>query len=476
MTNELAIKYRPSPTGKKFHADDSFVRGMRGPIGSGKSVMCVMDMFKYAARQLPGRDGIRRSRWAAIRNSYPELKSTTIKTFRDWFPDEICSIKWDSPITATVKVNDIELEVMFLALDKPKDVKKLKSLELTGGWINEASEIPKSIFEMLTGRVGRYPAKKDGGSNWSGVILDTNPPDTDHWWYELAEKTKPRGYRFFHQPPALVRVREGIYVPNPLAENIENHNEGFEYYLRQIAGKTEEWIRVFILGEYGSVMDGKPVYTSYRDDIHCAPERLNVMQGLPLFLGWDYGRTPACAICQFTPRGQLRVLEELLVDPTTDGMGVRAFTREVVRPHLAAHYAGMRIVSRGDPAGEAKDGSDLSCFDIQDEEGVHVVAAPTNDLTPRLDAVAKHMIAMVDGEPGFLLSPNCEWLRRGFLGGYKYERVHVAGDERYKEVPSKNKFSHIQDALQYAALAVDSYEPDVAIARPIVKKPSQGWT
>lgn len=474
--NGLTIRYRPSPTGKKFHADDSFVRGIRGPVGSGKSVTCVMDMFKHASRQVVGHDGKRRSRWAAIRNTRPELMTTTIKTFRDWFPDEICTMKWDSPITATVEVADIVMEVMFVALDKPKDVKKLKSLELTGGWINEASEIPKSIFEMLTGRVGRYPAKKDGGSKWSGVILDTNPPDTDHWWYQLAEKIKPTGYRFFSQPPALLRVSDGVYAPNPLAENIDNHNEGFEYYLRQVAGKTEEWIKVYILGEYGSVMDGKPVYSCYRDDIHCAKVKLEPMQGLPLFVGFDFGRTPAAAICQFTPRGQFRVLEELLVDPTGPSMGIRSFTREVVRPALAARYPGMRVVATGDPAGVARDGSDLSCFDIMDEEGVFAEAASTNDLTPRLDAVEVHMKTMVDGEPGFLLSPNCEWLRRGFLGGYKFARINIAGDERYKEAPAKNKFSHIQDALQYASLGINSFQPDTIAAQPVVKKSSQGWT
>ena len=39
-------------------------------------------------------------------------------------------------------------------------------------------------------RVGRYPSKEDGGPTWRGVILDTNPPDDDHYIYRfIGERT-----------------------------------------------------------------------------------------------------------------------------------------------------------------------------------------------------------------------------------------------------------------------------------------------
>ena len=55
-------------------------------------------------------------------------------------------------------------------------------MELTGVWINEAREIPKSIIDACTMRVGRYPSMREGGASWSGVIADTNAPEEDHWW------------------------------------------------------------------------------------------------------------------------------------------------------------------------------------------------------------------------------------------------------------------------------------------------------
>ena len=51
------------------------------------------------------------------------------------------------------------VEFLFRALDKPDDIKKLLSLEVTGGWLNEAREIPKAIMDILIGRLGRYPRK-----------------------------------------------------------------------------------------------------------------------------------------------------------------------------------------------------------------------------------------------------------------------------------------------------------------------------
>lgn len=454
----MQIKYTAEATAARFHADNSFVRGIMGPIGSGKSVACCMEIFSRAIRQTVGSDGKRSSRWAVIRNTYPELKSTTIRTWSDWFPESICPVKWDTPITATMKLPDIgdgtglDLELIFLALDKPQDIKKLLSLELTGAWINEAKEVSLSVLDMLTGRVGRFPSKRDGGWNWSGIIMDTNPPDDDHWWYSLAEELKPQGYSFYKQPPALI-LKDGEYIPNPLAENIRNHQNGYDYYLRQVPGKDRQWIKVFVQGEYGSWQEGKLVYPEYQDAIHCSETPLDPYEGVPLILGWDYGLTPCVAICQMTPRGQFRVIDELV----TDDMGVRQFANDIVKPYLLNNYGKFRIESYGDPAGNARSSnSERTCMMELKDAGIPTVAAKTNDFLARREAVAGFMNKMIDGAPGFLVSPKCRHLRKGFLGGYHFKRVLVSGEARYKDMPDKNIYSHIQDALQYAALAVET--------------------
>ena len=119
--------------------DDNFFRGIRGPVGSGKSVGCCVEIFRRALEQKKDQNGKRKSRWAVIRNTNPQLRTTTIKTWRDWFPeDQYGKCHWSVPYTHWLKVGEVELEVLFLAIDRPEDVKKLLSLELTGVWINEA--------------------------------------------------------------------------------------------------------------------------------------------------------------------------------------------------------------------------------------------------------------------------------------------------------------------------------------------------
>ena len=77
------INYVAEFTASKFHRSTAFVRGLFGPIGTGKSVACCMEIIRRAREQEPY-EGVRKTRWAAIRNSYPELKSTTIKTWEEW--------------------------------------------------------------------------------------------------------------------------------------------------------------------------------------------------------------------------------------------------------------------------------------------------------------------------------------------------------------------------------------------------------
>ncbi len=460
MMSDRVRHYFQEPTPARFHVSDKFVRGIRGPFGSGKSVGCVMEIVMRAFRQVAGPDGRRRSRWAIVRNTYGELKTTTIKTWQDWIPDDICPIVYDAPIRGemTVKQPDgttVELEVLFVALDRPDHVRKLLSLELTGCWINEARWVPLQILEAMTGRVGRFPAKIDGGSSWSGIIMDTNPPDTDHWWYRFAELETPEGWEFFAQPPAIIYDNAvGVWKPNPLAENVNNHTNGYEYWLRQVPGKVREWIKVYLCGEYGAVLEGKVVYPEYNDDIHYREAEIAHAANLPLGLGFDFGLTPAVVFGQVTPRGRLIVMDELCAE----SMGIRQFLRDVVIPLLHTRYKDIRrILVVGDPAGNSRAPTDEStCFDELRAAGFQPTAAPSNAFLPRREAVAGFLTKLVDGQPGFVLGPRCRKLRKGFLGGYNYRRIAVGGADRFKDEPDKNEYSHPHDALQYLAMMSSS--------------------
>lgn len=456
--SQVTIDYVAEPTVARFHHSRAFVRLLLGPIGSGKSVGGIQEIMRIAMLQHPQHDRVRRSRFAVIRNTYPELKTTTIKTYEDWF-GPITKMKWDVPISGMLRFEagniKVESEVFFLAMDKPKDIKKLLSLELTGAFINECREVPLSVIDMCTGRVGRYPAKKDGGPVQSCVWMDTNPPDDDHWIYTKFEEEHPKGWQIFKQPPALLKTTVGeetIYIPNPEAENVKHQPLGFDYWLRQIPGKKPEWIKVYVLGLYGSSAEGRPCYPTFNEAFHVSDKPLLPIHHQPLILGFDFGRTPACIVGQLTPLGQLLVLDEIVVDAEGQGMGLRKFLAEHVRPYMHMQYPNMSFLVSGDPAGIGRSQyEEENAFDILAEEGFPGEPATTNEIDMRIETVEYFLNRSIGGEPGLLVDPKCKVLRKGFTGGYQFERVQLAGDIRFKDRPVKNRYSHPHDAFQYLA-------------------------
>ena len=469
----MNLDYKPpGPIAKAFLKDESFLRGIRGPVGSGKSVTCCMEIMRRAVQQKPNQNKIRRTRWAVIRNTNPQLKTTTIKTWRDWFSDDIGRFVWSPPYTHYVNFalgdgTTVELEVIFLALDKQEDVKKLLSLELTGAFINEAREIPKSIVDACTMRVGRFPSMRDGGPSWFGVIMDTNAPDETHWWGIMAGEVpppeymsqeekmllvKPDDWSFFRQEGAMVENRDSNgtllgYEKNPKAENKENIQP--DYYEKIILGKSQQWVKVYVLNEYQALLDGKPVYPSFNKEQHVAKSPIEPIESREIIVGIDFGRTPSAAFCQQLYSGKWVVFHELV----GQDMGAGRFADILKRDIHKNGWDKFEFKFIGDPAGnQMAQTSEQTPFMILRANGINAYPAPSNDTIIRVESVESVLNRMSDGYPSFTISPTCQVLISGFEGGYQYKRQYHMGNERYEEKPSKNRFSHIHDALQYAFL------------------------
>ena len=469
----LKLDFSKSPTVWKFLNDDSFVRGMVGPVGSGKSYACCAEIFKRAIQQKPSkRDGIKYSRFVIVRNSYPMLKTTTLKTWLELFPEHIYgAVRHSPPITHHIKLPSregaagIDLEVIFLALDQPKDVRKLLSLEVTGGWINEARELPKSIVDGLTHRVGRYPVKEDGGPTWRGVILDTNPCDDDHWIYRLSEKEPPKGkfaWKFFRQPPGVFEAKDvpdempeaqgyvfaagKWWKTNDKAENLNNLPVG--YYEQLLGGKNLDWIRCYAEGKFTYVQEGKPVWSEY-DDASMVDD-CQVLDGEPIQIGLDFGLTPAAVFAQRAPKGVWNVLHELV----TFDMGLERFCT-LLKEDINRFFPKHELSIWGDPAGMQRDQIfENTSFDhLKNVHGLFAKPTATNDFRTRREALAMPMSRLIDNKPGFRVDRKCVRLRKSLSGGYHFKRVAIgAGQERFRDTPNKNEHSHIGDAAGYCLL------------------------
>lgn len=451
--------YIPTATGRIAHLDDSFVRVIMGPYGSGKSTWALTEIVQRACAVPVWHAGRRRSRWAIVRNTSGELSSTTLASWLSWFEDLGDVRKRQKPImTYEHSFNDghgiVELELLFIALDRPEDVRKIKSLELTGCYINELSEVPKAALAHMKGRVNRYPSKAFCTEPyWSGIIADTNPPEDDHWIFKDFEENTFEHHRLFKQPPGLVKDDDGKWVRNPGADNF-SHLPG-NYYEMLAEGQSQEFIKVFCLGGYGSVGFGKRVYPEFNPDFH-AIDSVAAIQGEQLILGWDFGLTPACVVMQLSARGQLLVLKEYV----GDGVGIRTFADSIVIPMIAKDFPYCKVgLSVADPAGNSRNEivEEMSCIGELNSLNIPTTSARTNDIDPRLGSVRYFLNKMVDGKPGLILDrKNCPTLFKGFVKDYVYARVAVSGEERYKDKPNKNMASHPMDALGYGCLEIAS--------------------
>ncbi len=431
--------YKPSKTLARFHASKAFVRLIRGPVGSGKSTACSHEIMDIARHQKPF-EGIRRTRHAIIRNTYGELKDTTVKTWLDWFPEEWFGKfnRSQGEMRHIIKIQDIECEVLFRALDHADDIRKVLSMELTSAWVNEGRETVKTIIDALGDRVGRYPPMREGGATRSGIVIDTNSPDEDHWIHE-AEKNPPEGWEFFIQPPGLL-PKDGQWLGNPKAENADNLPA--DYYKTRSAGKREDYIRVYYGNLFGYVQEGKSVWPEYADHLHGAKTDLAFTINQPVYIGIGLGLSLAALFGQKKPNGQWVWLDEL-----AEQGGAVTFAERLSAKMAADFPAGtiFRIF-----AAKPKDETDGEAEALQILRGRKIIAMPCreNDDTLRREAVAGVLSRLIKGEPALLISPKCKITRKAMSGGYCYAKIQGEG-ERYHDEPMKNRYCPLAEAAQY---------------------------
>lgn len=433
--------YQASPTIQRFQASEAFVRFIRGPVGGGKTTGCCQEIMRRAREQKPNPDGIRRTRWAIIRNTYGMLKDTSAKTWLEWYPESWFGkfMRTQGDMKHHITLGDIDCEVLFRALDSPDDVKKVLSLELTGAFCNEVRELPKEIIDALTDRVGRFPAMRDGGPTWRGIIGDTNPPDEDHWFFEM-EKSPPPGWDFFTQPGGLIR-RDDKWIANPDGENTANLEAN--YYATRSAGKREDYIRVYYGNEFGFVSEGKPVFPEYSDPMHGAKSEIPFIPGRPVYIGVGIDLHSGALFAQKRDNGQWIFIDELMLD-----FGGMIHFAEQLSQKMASDFPGgtrFRVftVKPDDPYGAEAEA-------VQILRGRGVVASPcrVHDATLRREAVAGALSRLIGGDPGFLVSSRCKVLRKALSGGYAYGRIQ-GREERYHDEPAKNRYAVLAEAAQY---------------------------
>lgn len=417
----------------------------------------------YMAMQMAAcKDGIRRSRAVVVRNTRQMLFDTTIPDFLKWFPDSEAGLFEKTNAKFTLRFDDVECEVMFRGLDDANDVRRLLSLQVSFGVLDEFREINKDVYEALAGRLGRYPdgvlvphreewGKDEKGNPVMGCVDDTgapmkmlwgmsNPPDLDSFWEGLLS-----------EPPDNCHVTIQPSGVAPEADWVKFLPAGYYEDLMQLHAGDQDWIDVYVHAKFGKSLGGTPVFRCFDRDVHVAKESLIVLP-TTLIIGVDAGLNPTAIIGQQTYDNRVAIHDALT--GSEDGMGALRFIREILKPKLAAKYPGRQAIVIIDPAAFQRVQTDeRTVADMYSNEKFLVKPARTNSIAARIAAVESFMTRTVGGKPAIIIDPGCKGLITALAGKYRY-RINNKGDKEDK--PEKlHPWSDFCDGLQYLCLHAD---------------------
>ena len=414
-------------------------------------------------------NGVRSTRWAVVRNTMQQLRTTVLPDVQQYLRPLITYFVTDSTIRLRAPMPDgtrIEADIMLIPLDTKEDQRRLLSMQLTGAWINELREVPLEIVAPLLGRLGRYPSKINGGPTWYGLIADSNPWDTDSPYHEKFVLNPTPGWELFHQPSGI----------GPRAENRDNLPPA--YYDDLMNGRDADWAAVHVESQWGTSNAGQAVFRrSFHAPTHVRDMEVVVNPHRPIMVAFDFGRTPTCLITQVDALGRLLVFEEIC----TEDMGLIQMVEERLRPRLLQDpYAGKSIFVVADPAGNQKSQvTEETPIEALKALGFHCFPAPTNSIEPRLTAVEKLLRGQIMGEPSLQINRAlCGTLVKAMGDRYRYRKKR---DGQLEDTPEKlHPWSDVADCLTYAALGVSSNITG-RVLRQSYRKPqpmmsSKGWT
>lgn len=483
----------PGPVADAFMQSRAFIKIIIGPVGSGKTMAALQCGLRVGAMQGGKVDanGVtwRKARIGVIRESYPSLDSTTIKSWHTIVPENEGKFSWSAPRTHAFRkvlkrdhegrvIDVLDIEYEFRAIGQQTVEEACRGWEVNAVIVDEADLQPSDLVPFLTGRVGRFSDLDPELVVDPQIIISMNMPDVENHAYELAfdkaldgmtpEDTELLETALGGRPLIETFVQPGGMEPG--AENLHNLSNGRGYYVLQIAANRHKpgYVDRMVHNKPVSLMHGQPVNGEFSHSLHVRP--CVWMRRRKLIIGLDQGLYAAAAFLQRNEYNQVRTLREVVntdrrkknqllkVGPTAFGKKVRAAALEAF-PGLTKDD--VRLVA--DPAA-------FAATDRQDNEHDWILAcqaaiglgrihrAKSNRESLRNEAIWKAQ----SERDGYHVDPSCRHLIKAHSGGYRYQKAQLGTGETKGHLEIADTiYTHVADAEQYAALEGEHVISDI---------------
>lgn len=424
MSDTFTLNFKPNAMQRGFIESRAIADLFSSRRGEGKSTGLAWSIF-YHTRNNPG------AAWAVVRDTGVNLRTTTMKTFFEWFPPGICGSYNITNKEFTWAEGLAKGTVTFVGMDDPQDATKFLSWELGGIAMDEpapasgSAGIDEMIFDL------GMTCFRQPGMKWYSMKLAENNPDESHWTYKKFVAPGMDGYVLW-QPP------------NP--ENERNLPPDYYEKMRASLAHRPDLQRRFVDGEFGYQVEGKQVTPQWNDKLHLVTG-MNPLPRYETVLCWDFGLNPTCLVTQRTPLGHWNVLDSMV----GEGIGTEELIVDWVKPLITDRYQKCPLRHIGDPAGANREQSSSA------RSAVRVIKqtlggnfkkgpvfwqerlAPTQAVLTR--TIGGHGLVQVDRN-------RAQQVWFALRGGWHY---NVARTGVVSGLPKKNIHSHPGDAFSYAA-------------------------
>jgi hypothetical protein len=465
------VTYNPSASGLVFHQSQKFLRFICGSPGGGKTVTVLLEILFLAMRQAPGNDGVRRHRCLIVRSTYARLRTTVLKSLKDWYPSEWGDIKQTAPMEGLYQFplpdgTRVHLEIVALALEDEKSLDSMRSLECSSVYLNEVSEQDEAVMGIASMRVGRYPSPKTGAKcSQPSILADFNTVADDHWLYRWCVTEAPDNLEFVMQPPAMFcdnyddwynNGAVGQFRDNPDAPNLDMLRSG--YYRDMLKTLSRAEIASFLLLKWVSVRTGKLVHHEFSRKDHLGKIRTQANADNPVFIGIDTSGLHPGAVFGQMQAGTLVLLDEVY----GDDMAFEQYIQDALLPLIAERYSGCELLAICDPSNPRDARTGVTPTQLLQRYSIRALPAATNKFALRREAVSR----MLNKRDGVVIDPALTTLVKGLAEEYCYRKLRGAnssGQAMYSSDAEKGAYSHVVDAFQYLCLHISRVADAVTV-------------